>query len=216
MSGRKKLQTPSEDPTSAVEMRIRKVHKATNIPKLAQSSARRVQSFDIIKPGSMRGAQLKAEAFEVSRKTQPNVVGPNHSKSTRRKHAVDNEEKLANSYPKIIQRTKLSFLRKSIDFMQYPLIAIVAIGSAYSTTIGQASIGIYALLGLIMSVSSSYAYGGALLLLVCIPFFQLLHQSGVSQNAAIYAYELLVLGTLQAVIELWKDSRKASKLARSK
>jgi hypothetical protein len=104
---------------------------------------------------------------------------------------------------------------KIFDFVQYPLIAAAAIGAAYSTNVGQAIIGVYFLLAIIFKVRSQITFGVALLLLISIPFFQIIHLDGTSENAAVYAFEMLVAGTVQAMIELWRDNRKAGRVASS-
>jgi len=104
---------------------------------------------------------------------------------------------------------------KIFDFVQYPLIAAAAIGAAYSTNVGQAIIGVYFLLAIIFKIRSQITFGVALLLLISIPFFQIIHLTGTSDNAAIYSYEMLVVGTIQAMIELWRSNRKARGVAPS-
>ncbi len=89
------------------------------------------------------------------------------------------------------------------DYGQYPLFSIVALAAAASATIGQWLVAAYAVYAvLIRRQSSSLTFGLALIILVAIPVFQLLGQSGIAENAAIYVYELLVIGTIQAIIEL--------------
>ena len=160
---------------------LRQFHSATQLRNIPQSRAvRRVQSFDILMP---RGPHAPRRAAP---KTRPTVApGPGPSV-----HA------------------KQGIWRRLAEFAQYPLIAAVAIGSAYSSTVGQALVAVYLVVALLSRLSSRYSFGAALLLLVSVPAFQLLQQTGVAQNAAIYTYELLVVGTLQAVIEIWLESRR--------
>jgi hypothetical protein len=96
---------------------------------------------------------------------------------------------------------------KVFDFIQYPLIAAGALGASLSTSVGQILIGIFFIVAIITKLPSKVAFVGSLLLLICIPFFQVLNLSGTSQNAAVYAFEMLVVGTFLAIIELWKDGR---------
>lgn len=105
--------------------------------------------------------------------------------------------------------TKAARWRRLFDFVQYPLIAAVALLAAYNSMAGQVMIGLYALFAIFVQVSSKYTFGAALLLLVAIPTFQVLGESGVSEKCAIYAYELLVVGTLQTIIETWLENRKS-------
>lgn len=103
--------------------------------------------------------------------------------------------------------TKASKFRKFLALLQYPLVAGLLIVGIYSTAIGQWFILAYALYALIRGVQSRNTFIAALLLLVSIPVFQLLNQPGVADNIAIYAYELLVVGTVQAIVELIKDRK---------
>jgi hypothetical protein len=96
-----------------------------------------------------------------------------------------------------------------LDLLQYPLIAILALISAYSSTAGQAFVLVYAVLALILRRGSRFTFGLALFVLVTIPLFEALKQSGIAQNAAIYTFELLVVGTAQAVYELRKTDKTA-------
>jgi|GEM_PF-5281070 len=93
-----------------------------------------------------------------------------------------------------------------VGWLQYPLIGIVALAMAYNATIGQWLVGIYAVAALVLRVDSQQPFIGALILLVAIPVFQVIGLTGVSQNAAIYAYELLVVGVIVAIIEISQKS----------
>ena len=103
--------------------------------------------------------------------------------------------------------TKASRFRKFLALMQYPLSAALLIVAIYSTAIGQWLVLAYAVYALIRGVQSRNTFIAALLLLVAIPVFQLLNQPGVADNIAIYAYELLVVGTAQAIVELIKGRK---------
>ncbi len=93
------------------------------------------------------------------------------------------------------------------EYAQYPLIAIVALASAYSTTIGQCLILVYGLMAIWQRWDSRQSFGIALFLLITIPLFQLIGQAGIAENVAVYVYELLVIGTILALIELHKSNR---------
>lgn len=98
--------------------------------------------------------------------------------------------------------TKASKFRKLLALLQYPIVAILALVAVYSVTIGQWLVVAYAVYVLIRRVDSRSTFIGALLLLIAVPVFQLLNQPGVAEHIAVYTYELLVVGTLQAIIEL--------------
>ncbi|HSH56124.1 MAG TPA: hypothetical protein VK983_04865 [Candidatus Limnocylindrales bacterium] len=107
-----------------------------------------------------------------------------------------------------LKSKKRPLYRKLLDFVQYPLIAVAALAAAFNPTAGQIMIGVYFLLALIFKISSRASFAIALILLLCIPFFQILGQSGTSENVAIYAYEMLAVGTVQAIIELWRNDHE--------
>ena len=97
--------------------------------------------------------------------------------------------------------------KKIWEFAQYPLIAIVALASAYSTTIGQWLVLVYGIMAIWQRWGSRQSFGIALFLLITIPLFQLIGQAGIAENVAVYVYELLVIGTIQALIELHKTNK---------
>jgi hypothetical protein len=103
--------------------------------------------------------------------------------------------------------TKASKFRKFLALTQYPLSALFLIIAIYSTSVGQWFVLAYAVYALIRGVQSRNTFIAALLLLIAIPVFQLLNQPGVADNIAIYAYELLVVGTVQTIAELIKDRK---------
>ena len=127
-------------------------------------------------------------------------------------------------YPKLPHRSGPSLYRRSSVFpqtdvvvklprshmlrarlssvLQYVAVITVALVSTYSTTIGQWLILAYAVFVITTRRDSRLSFGIALFLLIAIPIFQLLGQSGVANNIAIYVYELLVVGVVQAMIEL--------------
>lgn len=92
-----------------------------------------------------------------------------------------------------------------ISWLQYPLIGIVALAMAYSTTVGQWLIAAYAVAVLLLRIDSRQPFIIALILLVAIPVFQVIGLPIFSQNVAIYAYECLVIGVVVAIIETSKN-----------
>ncbi len=82
----------------------------------------------------------------------------------------------------------------------------MALGAAYSSAIGQWFVLAYAVLALATRRSSRLSFAVALLILVTIPLFEALSQPAIAQNAAIYVYELLLIGTVQA---LWEQAKIA-------
>lgn len=94
-------------------------------------------------------------------------------------------------------------IRASISIVvQYILIAAIGIASAYSTDIGQWFVLALAVYVIATRQDSRLTYGIALFIMISVPFFQLLNQPGVANNMAVYVFELLVLGTVQSLIEL--------------
>jgi hypothetical protein len=70
------------------------------------------------------------------------------------------------------------------------------------TTAGQLIIGMYAVAAIIIRVPSSTTFKMALGMLLGIVLTQIIKFSGVGEALAIYAFLLMAVGTLQAVIEL--------------
>lgn len=195
----------------AALQRVQQLHSATKLMTLAKNppqlrpELRKYSSFDIlparkpnmgkrpqisyIKPQANHPGAVKAVLSPHSDR-QPAQPEPAHTDTAPARHT-----------------TRPPLWRRLLDFAQYPLIAGAAILAASNSTAGQVMIGLYAILCLLVRFSSKYTFGTALILLLGIPFFQALHQSGVSEKSAIYAYELLVVGTLQAIIETWLENR---------
>lgn len=94
--------------------------------------------------------------------------------------------------------------RKIGSVLQYPLIAAGALLAAYSTAFGQWIVLIFVIFAIVARKPSSLSFGIALFLLITIPLFQLLGQSGIAENVAVYVFELLVFGVAQALWELRK------------
>jgi hypothetical protein len=82
------------------------------------------------------------------------------------------------------------------------LIAAVALGAAASSTFGQAMVAVYGLVVIFTRQNSQVTFGLALVILISVPLFQALGQPGIAGVAAIYVFELLVVGTIQAILEL--------------
>jgi hypothetical protein len=89
-----------------------------------------------------------------------------------------------------------------VSFFQYVFITFIAVGAAYTVEVGQWFILAFALYTLFIARDSKLTFGVAVFLIVTIPFFQLTKQVGIAENAAVYVFELLVIGTLQAALEL--------------
>jgi hypothetical protein len=90
-------------------------------------------------------------------------------------------------------------------WLQYPVIAAAALGAAYSSTIGQWLVLSFVIIAIITKRRSQLTFGTSLFLLVTLPLFQAIGQSGIMQNVAIYVYELLVFGVGQAIFESRKS-----------
>jgi len=112
--------------------------------------------------------------------------------------------------------TKSSKMRRLLALLQYPLIAVITIVAVYSTSIGQWLVVAYAIYALVRRIDSKSTFIAALVLLAGIPLFQILNQPGVSENIAIYTYELLVVGTLQAIVELGFASKNKRSVVQSR
>ncbi len=108
----------------------------------------------------------------------------------------------------VVNFSKRFSLRASVSIVvQYVLIAAIAVLAAYSTNIGQWFVLALAIYVFVTKQDSRLTYGIALFVLASVPFFQILNQTGVANNMAVYVFELLVLGTLQSLREL-KSARK--------
>ena len=92
------------------------------------------------------------------------------------------------------------------SYLQYPAIMIAAILAAYSTKFGQWMVLGFVVLAVVTRRKSQLTFGVALFLLITIPLFQLIGQTGIAQNTAVYVFELLVFGVGQAIWENRKMS----------
>lgn len=201
---------PPRKPTATVA--LQKVQQLHNASKLSNLSKSRPRSFDILpsKPLSTRPGPHLTD-IQPQRNHPTAVQAPQPATKPSFTHVpspivVPTPTPRPASIPtKATARPPL--WRRLADFAQYPLIAIFAILAAYNSTAGQIMIGLYGILTIVFRINSQYTFGAALILLIGIPSFQALHQSGVSEKCAIYAYELLVVGTLQAIVETWLENR---------
>lgn len=201
--------------TSALN-KVRQIHHATKLSTIASQppqirpEIQRLGSFDILpyRPKSAGKKVFMSDILSKQSRPAPANARPPKPQPPRPisppPAAISAEPRLAIAH----QASKPPIWRKLLDFMQYPLIAAVALLAAYNSTAGQIMIGLYALFAIFVKVSSKYTFGAALLLLLAIPTFQALGETGISEKCAIYAYELLVVGTLQAIIETWLDNRR--------
>ncbi len=197
----------------------------TVLPQSSMSVPRKRQFMDIALPGRRRPLGKQAQHHESLQKPAPahrqKPVGKIHPLTPQSRsqshpqpqlsaaHRAHPEDHAAEPRVASAQKTpKPTLYRKLLDFIQYPLIAVAALTAAYSPTAGQIIIGVYFLIALIFKISSRASFAIALVLLLCIPFFQILGQAGISENVAIYAYEMLAVGTVQAIIELWRDDKE--------
>ncbi len=89
------------------------------------------------------------------------------------------------------------------EYAQYPLIATVALVAAINTTIGQLIVLAYAVaVVFIWRQPSRLTFALAFIILLSVGLFQIINQPDIAENAAIYVYELLVVGTISAILEL--------------
>ena len=96
-----------------------------------------------------------------------------------------------------------TFWGKVWDYTQYPLFAVLALIASVNATFGQSAILAYAVIVLVLRRKpSSWSFVIALIILISIPIFTLIGQPTIAENAAIYVYELLVVGTIQAILEM--------------
>ena len=93
------------------------------------------------------------------------------------------------------------WLPKSIfTIVQYIIIGLMALGASYSTDVGQWFILAFGLYALFIKKDSRFTFAVALFLLITIPLFKIFNQDGISENAAVYAFEVLAIGTLQSIL----------------
>jgi len=140
---------------------------------------------------------------------QPRVLGLSGTFQSRRQKTLDAtqtsltiDEGLNETGLKIAPRhdTKRG-LKLTWGFLQYPLLAAIAILAAYSAAYGQVFIAAYVVYAIVRRQSPRLSFGLALFLLLCVALFLILSQLSIAQTAAIYVFELLVFGILQTFLE---------------
>jgi hypothetical protein len=105
--------------------------------------------------------------------------------------------------------------QKLWEFAQYPLVAAIALTAAANVDLGQLMILVYGVIVVGWRRPSKQVFVLALVILVSVPIFQALNLPGISENAAIYVYELLVVGTIRAILELNQVRSGSSNVIRS-
>lgn len=100
-----------------------------------------------------------------------------------------------------------SLYKRLLDWAQYPALAAIAFGAAYSVELGQWFVLVYAIVAILRGAASRTTFAVAIFLIVAIVVFQVLDMATVAENTAVYAYLLLVFGTLQAMFELFRTGR---------
>lgn len=122
---------------------------------------------------------------------------------------IDIESAQTPEHELVINISRHFSIRASISIViQYVLIAAIGIAAAYSTNIGQWFVLALAIYVIATRQDSRLTYGIALFILISVPFFQIINQPGVANNMAVYVFELLVLGTVQSLIELRSSPEK--------
>ena len=202
-------------PTADISLRQRRIHeRQVGEPKIAVPPDQAAPSSPVPEPSVAAPPSLNGD---------PTVATPELSRT---KPAVDKLQPKAHTavlpstdmlpglalagVPAIPRRVRLIPSTSKGSLLQYPLLAAIALIAAYSATAGQVLVLLFGIFALVRRLDSRYAFGAALFLLVTIPLFSAIGQSGIAQNAAIYVYELLVVGTIMAVLELRRSGRTAS------
>ncbi|HSX01877.1 MAG TPA: hypothetical protein VLI05_01030 [Candidatus Saccharimonadia bacterium] len=121
--------------------------------------------------------------------------------------AAARQRQLAKPRLKSSWRTKLHWL---LAASQYPLIAVAGLAAAYSTTFGQCFVLGYMVVALTGRRRSSFSFGVTLFLLAIVAVFEVLGQKVIAQNVAVYTFELLAFGTVQAIWEQRKIATSAN------
>lgn len=170
---------------------------------------------------SSSGQQSGKRPLNPTATTKQRRGGMNIDGVDRRRAGVRTAERLSSISAKIEEKVVLqpiidqkrsplilptrATIRTRNFILQNSVIAIIAVAMAYSSVVGQAIIGIYLLAGLLLKFDSRYSFGAALIFLIGVPFFQAIGMTGVSENSAIYAYEMLVVGVAQAIVESFRS-----------
>jgi hypothetical protein len=190
---------PAEPPAAAAQAdAVQRAHASPLTATPGTAHHRPSIGADIIRPRAVARRAVRAAGAATQAAAQATTAATRRAVAER---------------PRVV--TPHRRLNLALELVQYPLIAAAALGAAYSATIGQWLILAYGLIAIFTRRPSRLSFGMALFLLITIPFFQALGQSGIAENAAIYTYELLVVGTIQTVLELRKTSKSANLSATS-
>lgn len=100
---------------------------------------------------------------------------------------------------------KTRILSQLLNLLQYPLFAIIGVAVIYDGVLGQMMIGTFGAVSLLFRVPSKQAFGAALFILITVPLFIALHRQGIADTLAVYVFELLVVGTVLAIVELRRE-----------
>jgi uncharacterized membrane protein len=92
--------------------------------------------------------------------------------------------------------------RRFLTALQYGAIALASLLAAGSQTAGQIMVLLFGIVVIWRKLGSRPVFILALFLLVAIPLFQILQQPVISENLAVYVFELLVIGTIIALFEI--------------
>jgi hypothetical protein len=98
--------------------------------------------------------------------------------------------------------------RRLMAGLQYPVIAGLALGVAYSQMVGQIVICCYIVIALAFRRKSRLSFVISLLILASVLIFQVLGQNRFAQTAASYLFELMAFGTLQ----VWYESKMINRI----
>lgn len=159
-------------------------------PKLMSLQPRRQRAMDVVKPVG------HSPAPPITTKHQPLLRPVPLPAKPRPTYALPDADV-------VVRLSKTHSLRARLtSVVQYFILAGIALAAAYSTGVGQWFVLAYAVYALVFRKSSATSFAIALFILVAVPIFQLLGQTGIADNMAVYVYELLVVGTIQAIIEL--------------
>ncbi len=113
---------------------------------------------------------------------------------------------------RVITGQKPATTQNALYYLQYLVIAVVALAIAYSSTVGQWILLAYGIIVLLRRTDSRQPFAAALFMLVLTPFFIILKLPVFADNVALYTYELLVIGTIAAMAELWRENREIATL----
>lgn len=143
----------------------------------------------------------RAPAKPLDLRSKP-AVPPSSATAGRFQSLAPKTVRLAPARPAGITTRKIRSALKS--WLAYPLIVLLAtvIGLASSSlAVGQWLVAIYAIFA-IWRLPSQLSFGLGLLTLVLVPAFTLLKREVLAENYAVYAYYFLVIGVVQAILEL--------------